>query len=274
VLATVVRIVQVSLGALAAYLLYGAVAPLVGETSVPEAVIPDAPPLTEQAVDRERYAVISERNLFRTVEVAPEPEPEPPEETIEESSLRLTLVGTAVFGSPELSTAAVAPTGSGEVEVVRIGDDIDGATVERIERKRLVVRNRGKLEQISLDDQKSPGSGAKARAASSARERVERARERALSRRQSAQAASRSRANRRQPSQRQPRPSDESSAPQADAMEALGDLRIKDGESIVSINGIAADDLDRLLESGEPPWTVRITDKTGKEREVVLEEGP
>jgi len=57
-------------------------------------------------------------------------------------------------------------------------------------------------------------------------------------------------------------------------MAALGDVAVEDGESIVSINGIPADDLEALLESGEPPWTIRIADEDGREREVVVGETP
>jgi hypothetical protein len=266
--------VQVSLGALAAYLVYGAVAPLVGETSVPEAVIPDVAPVSEQAIERGRYDVITERNLFRTPEAAPPPEPEaPPEEAIEESALKLTLLGTAVFGSPDRSSAVVTRTGSGEVQVVRVGDAIEGATLERIERRRLVLRNRGKLEQITLDDQKPSATAAHAQAAST-RERVEKARERALARRQAARSARTKRGSRRQPSQREPQPAATSPESPAESLAALGDIQVKDGESIVSVNGIPQDDLETLLESGEPPWTIRIRDESGQEREVVIEDTP
>jgi type II secretory pathway component PulC len=267
-------VVQISLGALAAYLIYGTVAPLVGETSVPEAVVPEAVPVSEQAYERERYRVITERNLFRTPEVAPEPEPEPPpEEAIAESDLKLTLLGTAVFGSPDLSTAVVTRAGSGEVQVVRIGDEIEGATVERIERRRLVVRNRGKLEQISLDVQKASGPGVNHRATST-QERVRQARERALARRQAAREARAKRATRRQTAGRRPVPEEEEARVQAESMAALGDIQIEDGESIVSINGIPVEDQEALLDSAEPPWRILISDENGNEREVVIGENP
>ena len=115
-----------------------------------------------------RYRPIGERGLFRRAGSDSEdlPPPEPLEEELVESQLRIRLLGTIASTVPEMSVAAVENQNTRTKLFVRPGDELAaGARVVRIERKLLVLENRGQLEKISLDEEKNGGSaGRKAQA--------------------------------------------------------------------------------------------------------------
>ena len=135
-----------------AYLLYSAVVPLVEANPVPE-TLREVAAAPQGALAFERYAVIAERNLFNTPAVGV---PLRNLEELEESELRLRLLGTVSLTLPGLSVASVEDLTKRQKLAVRVGDTISGARVIRIERERLVVDNQGRLEQISLDEQAQP----------------------------------------------------------------------------------------------------------------------
>lgn len=104
-------------------------------------------------------SVVVERDLFgtraarRIASAEPEPPPEGPPEELEETSLLFALVGTATASQPELSFATVLSRKSRETLLVAIGDEIDEhATVEHIERRRIVLDEGGELTELSLRD--------------------------------------------------------------------------------------------------------------------------
>jgi type II secretion system protein C len=99
--------------------------------------------------------VILDKNLFQVSILLPEDfEPDTPiEADLDETSLPLSLVGTVASSVREEARASVRIDREGRVVTVRIGEEvIDGATVNRIERRRLVLENRGRLEALSLDE--------------------------------------------------------------------------------------------------------------------------
>ncbi len=99
--------------------------------------------------------VILDKNLFQVSILLPEDfEPDTPiEANLDETSLPLSLVGTVASSVREEARASVRIDREGRVVTVRIGEEvIDGATVNRIERRRLVLENRGRLEALSLDE--------------------------------------------------------------------------------------------------------------------------
>jgi general secretion pathway protein C len=102
---------------------------------------------------------IVDRNLFNSTELAataPEPEPVVDEE-LEETQLPLKLLGTAASDDQTLAWAAIEDLEQRKHKVVATGGEArPGASVVRIERKRVVLRNNGKLEELTLDDEETP----------------------------------------------------------------------------------------------------------------------
>lgn len=106
--------------------------------------------------------VILSRNLFNVSTLAPSGAQPAPDETYAKTRLPLKLLGTAAASDPRLSWAAIEDQKSHEHEVVRVGDHLqDRAEVVRIERRRIVLRNNGKLEELALEKNagSSPQSG-------------------------------------------------------------------------------------------------------------------
>lgn len=107
--------------------------------------------------------VILDKNLFQVSTLLPDDfEPQiPVAADLEETSLPLSLIGTIASSVPEEARASVRIDREGRVVTVRLGEEvIDGATVSRIERRRLVLENRGRLESLSLDEDAATGRSA------------------------------------------------------------------------------------------------------------------
>jgi type II secretion system protein C len=95
---------------------------------------------------------ILDRNLFHSTLVAPGDEVTP--DDLAATKLPLKLLGTAAGGSARFSWAAVEDLEKRQHLVVRIGDRLQGkAEVTRIERRRIVLRNGGRLEELALDEE-------------------------------------------------------------------------------------------------------------------------
>jgi general secretion pathway protein C len=81
-------------------------------------------------------------------------------EPIIRTKLPLKLLGTAAGGDPKNSWAAVEDLEKRQHLVVRVADRLQGkAEVMRIERRRIVLRNGGSLEELSLDSEEAAGGG-------------------------------------------------------------------------------------------------------------------
>jgi general secretion pathway protein C len=99
--------------------------------------------------------VILDRNLFHSTTLAPSNEPTP--EDLAATKLPLKLLGTAAGDDTRSSWAAVEDLEKRQHLVVRIGDRLQGkAEVTRIERRRIVLRNAGRLEELALDGETGP----------------------------------------------------------------------------------------------------------------------
>ena len=146
---------QVLLAVASLGMLASGVQPLVAAPALPEAHVPARPPVVVPEQDFARYAVIGERNLFQTLEVAPGPVVE--EEKLEETRLPLRLLGTIVSSIPERSIASIEDLNRGERLALAIDDEVAGAKLVRVERYRVVLDNRGKLEQISIEEDLARG---------------------------------------------------------------------------------------------------------------------
>lgn len=139
-------------------LILAATGSLVADSSSAQLAAVPASNLTRPTWQERR--VILDKNLFKVSTLLPDDfEPEAPiADNLEETSLPLSLVGTLASSVREEARAAVRIDREGRVVTVRVGEEvIDGATVNRIERRRLVLENRGRLESLSLDEDATAG---------------------------------------------------------------------------------------------------------------------
>ena len=111
-------------------------------------------PATRSPADRQ---VILSRNLFNVSTLNPDPI-DPEDESYEKTKLPLRLLGTAAAHDPALSWAAVEDLDTQQHLVVRVDQSIKGgAKVVRIERRRIVLQNGAKLEELGLEgDEPAP----------------------------------------------------------------------------------------------------------------------
>jgi len=99
---------------------------------------------------------ITQRNLFHSASLsAPASTPTAPtDEELKETELPLKLWGTIAADDPALSWASVEETGGrGAISAVRVGDQIQSATIVGIERRRVVLLENGNRRSLSLDDE-------------------------------------------------------------------------------------------------------------------------
>ena len=95
--------------------------------------------------------VILRRNLFKVSTIGPQAVDD--EEVYAESGLPLRLLGTAALADAARSWAAVEDLESREHLVVRPGDQVKGgAQVLRIDRRRIVLQNGPKREELRLEE--------------------------------------------------------------------------------------------------------------------------
>ncbi len=152
--------VNAGLFALCCFILAGVIAEVGAARLAPEAAAAVAAPTPtggprRAAPNRGR---IVERNLFNSTELAAvEPEPAPVTEDLEETKLPLKLLGTAASDDQALAWAAIDDQELRKHKVVATGGEARaGVSVVRIERKRVVLRNQGKLEELTLDEDDTP----------------------------------------------------------------------------------------------------------------------
>jgi len=100
---------------------------------------------------------ITERNLFHSTELSAPgsaPPPVPAEEELTETKLPLKLWGTIAAEDPALSWASIEETDQqNAISAVRVGDQIQDATILAIERRRVVLLENGSRRALSLDDE-------------------------------------------------------------------------------------------------------------------------
>lgn len=104
--------------------------------------------------DRE---IILKRNLFNASLLAPPAPVAEPVEELEATRLPLNLLGTAASTPAEFSWAAVEDKEERRTIIVRVNDQIQKATVKRIERRRIVLSENGVLRELTLDDDDAVG---------------------------------------------------------------------------------------------------------------------
>ena len=267
-LAQGLRAIQIVLLAACAYLLYLSLSPLVGAAPIPETSVPRLDTPAQSAQDYPRYQIIADRNLFRTPDVATAAVLV--EEKLEESTLKLRLIGTTAGVPASLSVATVEDERKHETSSLRVEDMVSGARVVRIERKRVVLDNRGKLEQLTLDEKARraappPTRGRGRAAASRANPRATRAARAGRPRRAASRAPTRTNPVRAQ-----------REAVDLQALVSGDALDLAEDEAVTAINGIDLTDRARfqeILEVLKEPGakTVTIQSENGATREVPLE---
>lgn len=132
----------------------------------------DAPatvaPASESGQPLAHYEAIAGRNLFQTGDdsepvAAPEPEEEtPPPSELQETRLQLKLWGT-VTGDDDRAYAVIEEGRKREQNLFRTGDTLEGATVKKILREKVILSVNGQDEVLSMED--IPGTGGPAVAA-------------------------------------------------------------------------------------------------------------
>jgi general secretion pathway protein C len=109
--------------------------------------------------------VILDRNLFNAALLAPGGDETA--DDLAKTKLPLKLLGTAAGGDPKRSWAAVEDLEKRQHLVVRVADRLQGkAEVIKIERRRIVLRNGGSLEELALDGDDKGGAAGGVRSAS------------------------------------------------------------------------------------------------------------
>jgi len=144
-----------ALTVLCCYLAAGILAELVASAATPPplAAAASAAPAPIASRSWDERQVILGRNLFNVSTLAPSAA-EPTIEDLSATKLPLRLLGTAAALDASLSWAAVEDLDTRKHEVVKVRDRLKGkAEVVRIERKRIVLRNGGKLEELALDEE-------------------------------------------------------------------------------------------------------------------------
>lgn len=142
------------------YLAATGVRTLLLSAPTPAVHLPEPAPAPPTQVSFERYRKVATRSLFRAGPPSAEPEVPAEDQELEESELRYRLIGTAAASAPDLSLAILQDQNTRQTVLVRPGFELSEARVVRIERRRVVVENRGRLEEIRFDEDKEGAAGA------------------------------------------------------------------------------------------------------------------
>jgi general secretion pathway protein C len=126
---------------------------------------PPAPPADSSDKPADTYALIAERDLFRTRTATPV---QPAAQTqsidaLDETQLKLKLWGT-VSGDPAKAYAVIEDLQKRQQDLYRIGDDIQQATLKMILREKVVITVAGKDEVLSMAENTPSGGRTVARA--------------------------------------------------------------------------------------------------------------
>ncbi len=140
---------------------------MLAPAAAPPSVAAASAPAARARTFEDRRIILS-RDLFRVSTVVPEAAISE-EEELEATKLPLRLLGTAASSPPQLSWAAVEDQNQRKEVVVTLGSELAGsATVVGIERRRIILENRGRREELALeedDGSKHPPTRASSRAA-------------------------------------------------------------------------------------------------------------
>lgn len=125
------------------------------------AVAPEPGPVVElrPLEDKQDFAVVVERPLFRPDRRPRNDEPDAaPEPVVEESGDLAGMDLTGVLISPRVTTAWVKDPNQPAPLRLRLGDDLQGWTVKGIQADRLVLERQGKTDELPLRAFAPPGT--------------------------------------------------------------------------------------------------------------------
>jgi len=135
---------------------------------VDAALVPDASPAAAIAgsdlpasASPDRGVIVS-RNLFNVSTVVDVPAAIDEEEELEATKLPLRLLGTAASPDGARSWAAVEDLETRKHQVVQVQDSLKSAKVIRIERRRIVLENGARREELALEDELQPSGAVRA----------------------------------------------------------------------------------------------------------------
>jgi len=129
-----------------------------------------------RALTTPEYAMIVERNIFGTTEKVEAPavvEEVEPIETLEETTLQLSLLGT-IAGDSASARAIIFDQRKKNQDIYRVGDSVQNAEIRQILRGKVVLRHSGKDEILTMvegDDMPHAGASKDRRNTRSARTR-------------------------------------------------------------------------------------------------------
>ena len=258
-------------------------------TPAPDTALPAASGLTPAKMSWEDRQVILNRNLFGSKLVTDAVPDIDPLADLEETGLPLQLVGTLATLDPEDpdAVATILDQESKENLSVRIGDSLrnGAATVQRIERKRIVLLERGELRELSLDEfdrvaSRRPNVRTGKRSARRPARPTVRPRAAAKPAVQKMNRAARrpaeifSQANMRPKYESGQIVGVEVSAIKPDSK--FEEAGLQNGDLITSLNGISIDSPEQsaklLMElANSDTWTITYKDRDGNERSVEVE---
>lgn len=118
-----------------------------------------------KSLTKPEFAMIVERNIFGATEKAAPPPVEEtvePIETLEETTLQLSLLGT-IAGDEESARAIILDQRKRNQDIYRVGDSVQGAEIRKILRGKVILRHEDKDEILTMvegDDKPRPSARA------------------------------------------------------------------------------------------------------------------
>ena len=114
-----------------------------------------APDVKEQGKSaKDFYQAIVDRNIFVTEEAAPGKSSGEALEELEPTSLKIALLGTVVGGQRD-GFAVIEEITKRKQGLYRVGDSVEGATVKRILRGRVILRVNDKDEVLTMKEEET-----------------------------------------------------------------------------------------------------------------------
>ncbi len=113
--------------------------------------------------DPKKYTAISRRNLFNVLTQSPEPDQEASpaaalKKPLEKTRLQLALWGTVTAASENASYAVIENKKTREQSLFQVGDQVEGATIKKIDRSQVILRVNGQDQILEVDITLSPSS--------------------------------------------------------------------------------------------------------------------
>jgi len=119
----------------------------------------DSNDLKEQTPQSVDYQVIVKRNIFQAVLEAVAPPPKKEVKKVVATSLDLTLLGT-VAGDEQTARAIIIDNKAKKQDIFQIGDAIQGAFIETIDRGKITLDVDGRNEVLLIKERQGGGPGA------------------------------------------------------------------------------------------------------------------